>query len=180
MVWCLVGACTRQESAREIDWAKAALARNPAYEIVATDESAGVFTVRSTTTGRFETLKLQDLIAAPLPPKAVAQPAPAPASEPVESPADASDATGTLASGQTTDAVEATPEVAEGAIAQGPGYSIQRGDRCSAQRVSRRSKGRVTPSRASNPRSARQLPDRKSWTRASSAAPIPSSARVIA
>ena len=129
----LLGACTRQESAREIDWAKAALARNPAYEIVATDESIGVFTVRSTATGRFETIKLQDLVAAPLPPSTVAQPAPAPAaaSELVEAPAAASSATETLASSQTTEAVEAVPataDTAEGAIAQGPGYSIQRGE----------------------------------------------------
>ena len=96
----LVSACARQESAREIDWAKAALARNPAYEIVATDESAGVFTVRNTTTGRFETLKLHDLIATPLPPRTAAQPAPAPASpaaEPVESPEAADDSAATLA-----------------------------------------------------------------------------------
>jgi hypothetical protein len=134
---CLVlaSACTRQESVREIDWAKAALARNPAYEIVATDESTGIFTVRSTTTGRFETLKLHDLIAAPVPPKVVAQAAPAPAAapEPVESPDIEDAAPGTVASNQTTQAVEAasvpqdgTP--AEGALAQGPGYSIQRAD----------------------------------------------------
>jgi hypothetical protein len=123
----LVSACTRQESAREIDWAKAALARNPAYEIVATDESTGIFTVRSTTTGRFETLKLQDLIAAPLPPKTVAQPAPAPAAapEPVESPEIEDAAPDALASNQTTESGWAP---ADGALAQGPGYSIQRGD----------------------------------------------------
>jgi hypothetical protein len=121
----LVSACTRQESAREIDWARAALARNPAYEIVATDESTGIFTVRSTASGRVETLKLQDLIAAPLPPKTVAQPAPAAAAsaEPVESP-DTDDAAGAVASGQTTDPANAGA-APEGAIAHGPGYSIQ-------------------------------------------------------
>jgi uncharacterized Zn-binding protein involved in type VI secretion len=123
----LVSACARQESAREIDWAKAALARNPAYEIVATDDSAGVFTVRSTSTGQVETLKLQDLIASPLPPKVVAQPAPAPAAEPVESPGIEDDTAGTVASSQTTEPVEAGA-APEGAIAQGPGYSIQRAD----------------------------------------------------
>jgi len=134
---CLVlaSACTRQESVREIDWAKAALARNPAYEIVATDESTGIFTVRSTTTGRFETLKLQDLIAAPVPPKAVAQAATAPAAAPeaVESPDIEDAAPGTVASNQTTQRIEAGSVPAEGAptegaLAQGPGYSIQRGD----------------------------------------------------
>lgn len=122
----LASACARQESAREIDWAKAALARNPAYEIVATDESAGVFTVRDTTTGRFETLKLHDLIAAPLPPKTVTQAAPAPAAavEPVEAPEPAA---GTQGPRQTTEPVE-TADSQTGALAQGPGYSIQRGD----------------------------------------------------
>ena len=126
----LVSACARQESAREIDWAKAALARNPAYEIVATDDSAGVFTVRNTTTGQVETLKLHDLIAAPLPPRVTAQAAPAPApaapAEPVESP-EVEDDSGTLASRQTTEP-EAGAALANGALAQGPGYSIQRGD----------------------------------------------------
>jgi len=126
----LVSACARQESAREIDWAKTALARNPAYEIVATDESAGVFTVRNTTTGRFETLKLHDLIATPLPPRTAAQPAPAPASpaaEPVESPGTENDSAGTQAVSQTTEP-EAGTAASEGSLAQGPGYSIQRGD----------------------------------------------------
>jgi len=134
----LLVACARQETVREIDWAKTALARNPAYEIVATDESAGIFTVRSTTTGRFETIKLQDLVAAPLPPKAVVQPAPAAvaASEPVESPAVANDATGTPPSGQTTSAVDAEAAVVDGAIAQGPGYSIHRGEDAPPQVVS--------------------------------------------
>ena len=72
----LASACAKQEAVREIDWAKAALARNPAYEIVATDESTGVFTVRDTATGTVQTLRLEDLIAAPKPPKAVAQPEP--------------------------------------------------------------------------------------------------------
>ncbi|HEU4778413.1 MAG TPA: hypothetical protein VFS58_00885 [Steroidobacteraceae bacterium] len=118
----LAGACTRQESAREIDWAKSALARNPAFEIVATDETAGVFTVRDTTTGAMRTLKLEELVAAPLPPKLVAQPAPepaAPADEPVEFPV--------LADDQTTESVEAAPVITGSALAQGPGYSIERG-----------------------------------------------------
>jgi hypothetical protein len=124
----LASACTRQESAREIDWAKAALARNPAYEIVATDESTGIFTVRSTATGRFEILKLQDLIAAPLPPKVVAQTAPAPAAaEPVESPDVEDDSAGTVAPNQTTAAVESQAPQG-GALAQGPGYSIHRAE----------------------------------------------------
>ena len=136
----LVGGCARQESAREIDWAKAALARNPAYEIVATDESAGVFTVRDTATGTVQTLKLEDLIAAPLAsktaPKTAAKPdaAPAaPADEPVENPAVTDDSAGIVASRQTTEPVEAEPAKSPGALAQGPGYSIERGEGTPAQ-----------------------------------------------
>lgn len=135
----LAGGCARQESAREIDWAKAALARNPAYEIVATDESAGVFTVRDTATGTVQTLKLEDLVAAPLAakpaPKTVAQPAAAlaaPVDEPVENPSVADDAAGAVASRQTT-APEAEPAKPSGALAQGPGYSIERGEGTPAQ-----------------------------------------------
>lgn len=114
----LASACARQESVREIDWAKSALARNPAVEIIATDESAGVFTVRDTATGDISTLRLEDLIAAPLPPKAVAPTAaPAVAEEPVEEPLVADD--------QTT---EPAPLAVENALVQGPGYSIQRGE----------------------------------------------------
>src|SRR5512147_573058 len=96
----LVGACSRQESAREIDWARSALARNPAYEIVATDESTGVFTVRDTATGAIQTLKLQDLVAAPLPARTAAKPAAAPVvpvNEPVEAPAASDESRDTLA-----------------------------------------------------------------------------------
>lgn len=135
-LFCLLGAvvagCARQESAREIDWAKAALARNPAFEIVATDESAGIFTVRDTVTGAVTTLKLEDLIATPksATPTPVAAPAATAPAEPVESTDDAA-APETLADEQTTG--EPTEEVKAAAaptgptLAEGPGYSIARG-----------------------------------------------------
>src|SRR5688572_6658847 len=95
----LASACAKQEAVREIDWANSALARNPAYEIVATDEAAGVFTVRDTATGTVQTLRLENLIAAPLPPKVVAKVEPTPpAAEPVETPTVPDDAAGTMAS----------------------------------------------------------------------------------
>ena len=123
----LVSGCSRQESVREVDWAKAALARNPDYEIIATDEATGVFTVRSTVTGRYEKLNLHDLVASPLPPKPVVQSAPpsvTPA-EPVEAPDAVEETSGTLAADQTTVPVESATG---NALAQGPGYSIQRAD----------------------------------------------------
>jgi hypothetical protein len=122
-----VASCNRHESVREIDWAKAALARNPNYEIVATDESAGVFTVRDTASGDVTTLKLGDLIAAPLPARAAPRPAPAPASEPVESPDVPEDAPDALAANQTTEPVEVPPATGGTPLAEGPGYRISRG-----------------------------------------------------
>jgi hypothetical protein len=126
-----LAACTRQESLREIDWAKSALARNPQFEIVATDDSAGVFTVRDTTTGAIRTLNLKDLIAAPKPASAATQPA-NPPSEPAtaESPEE-EDSGDAMAADQTTESPELpgigaeTP--ASGALAEGPGYTISRG-----------------------------------------------------
>ena len=124
-----LAACTRQETVREIDWAKAALARNPNYEIVATDESAGVFTVRDTATGDVRTLKLKDLIASPLPAREAARPAQAaPEATPVESPQvpeDTGDAA--VASNQTTEPVEIEKRPGSTALVEGPGFSITRG-----------------------------------------------------
>jgi hypothetical protein len=127
----LLAACAKQESAREIDWAKAALARNPAFEIVATDESAGVFTVRDTASGAIQTLRLQDLVAAPLP-KPAAKPAvaaAAPGAEvPVESPAIPEDTATALASSQTTDLAAGESAGTGQALAEGPGYRITRAE----------------------------------------------------
>ena len=127
----LLGACNKQESAREIDWAKAALARNPAYEIVATDESAGVFTVRDTVTGTMQTLRLEDLIATPAKAttkaKVAAAMPPAPA-EPVESPSVPDDTAAPLVAAQTTGTIEVERSASGSALAEGPGYSITRGD----------------------------------------------------
>jgi hypothetical protein len=122
----LLGACAKQESAREIDWAKSALARNPAYEILATDERTGVFTVRDTTTGEVQTLRLEQLVAAPLPPKpaktAVAATAPESLPEVQAEPA------APLADNQTTDTALAIRADDGTALASGPGYSITKGE----------------------------------------------------
>ena len=98
------------ERVREIDWAKAALARNPAYEIVATDESAGVFTVRDTATGTVQTLRLEDLIAAPRRPRPRRQTPRRAGDEPTE-PVETPDAARRLrraGAGQTTETVQVT------------------------------------------------------------------------
>jgi hypothetical protein len=135
----LLAACSPGERVREIDWAKAALARNPAYEILATDESAGVFTVRDTAGGAVHTLRLQDLIATPLPARAAAvAPAAAPAASPdaapdpapetaVENPQPAKTGDPLLAD-QTTESVHGVRAGTGDPLAEGPGYSITRGD----------------------------------------------------
>jgi hypothetical protein len=126
----LLSACARQESAREIDWAKAALARNPAFEIVATDESAGVFTVRDTRSGVVQVLRLEDLVAAPRTPPAakpaIAAEATPPPETAVKSPAVPDDDAAVVAAApeQTTPA----GTQAGAPLAQGPGYSITRGE----------------------------------------------------
>jgi hypothetical protein len=122
----LLVACGKQEKASEVEWAKAALARNPALEIISTDETAGTFSVRDTTTGTTYKLHTQELMAAPLPklvapPKPAETPAPAPADtaqpEPVEPEA---------ADSQTTETLAATRGAGE-SLVEGPGYSISRG-----------------------------------------------------
>jgi hypothetical protein len=125
--------CSKYESRSEVEWAKSALARNPAFEILATDASAGVFTVRDTASGEVRTLRLEELVAAPLPAKAAARPNPTPASTaaPAETPAPAD-------APATADAIDQTTELmavqrddngrGNGAtLAEGPGYSITRG-----------------------------------------------------
>ena len=129
--FAFASACAKQESVREIDWAKSALARNPAYEIVATDESTGVFTVRDTATGTVQTLRLEDLIAGPKPAKVVAkaEPVAEPAAEPAEMPSAPQPAQPAhqLAQAQTTETVPVASAAPGQALAEGPGYTITRG-----------------------------------------------------
>jgi hypothetical protein len=119
----LVAGCSKQERVREIDWAKAALARNPSMEIISTDEAAGVFTVRDTTNGSTYKLKVEELVAGPPPPKAAPQPATPepPAPEPVATP-------GEEATPQTTETVAAARAGTGQPLAEGPGYSITKGE----------------------------------------------------
>jgi hypothetical protein len=130
-----ITACARQEHAREIDWAKTALARNPAYEIVATDETAGVFTVRDTVTGSVLALKLEDLVAGPRPARPGVKAATA--AEPVQAesaatppavPATVGPGATTLAAGQTTDGAQPESPADATALASGPGYRIERAE----------------------------------------------------
>src|SRR6185295_7906307 len=131
----LFAACGKQEQVREIDWAKAALARNPALEIIATDEASGTFSVRDTTTGATYKLQTQELMAGPVPSKLAQNPVAAtPAPAPAASATPAEPATATAGAGQTTasqaDASHDEVAAVRGAgnsLVEGPGYSITRG-----------------------------------------------------
>lgn len=63
---CVTTACAKRENA-ELEWARAALQRNPSLEIVATDAQAGVFTLRDKRDGTVVTVTLKELAAAPAP-----------------------------------------------------------------------------------------------------------------
>ena len=124
----LLAACGKQEQISEVDWAKAALARNPALEIVSTDETAGTFSVRDTTTGAMYKLHTQELMAAPLPSKLVstATPAAAPARRPRPRRRMTQRSLSKPGAEQTTEAVAAVRGSGQ-QLAEGPGYSISRG-----------------------------------------------------
>jgi hypothetical protein len=125
----LISACAKQDSVREVDWAKAALARNPAVEIISTDEATGVFTVRDTSNGSQYKLRLDELVAGPphswsAPPAA---PAPAPAVAPPAAVAEEPAKPEAEPAPQTTQpVVAANPHTGE-SLAEGPGYRISRG-----------------------------------------------------
>lgn len=76
----LIAGCAKRESA-ELEWARAALLRNPNIEIVATDAQAGVFTLRDKDNGMVRTVGLQELAAAPAS-ELIRKPVPAPATAP--------------------------------------------------------------------------------------------------
>jgi hypothetical protein len=137
----MLTACGKQEQVSEVEWAKAALARNPALEIVSTDEVAGTFQVRDTTTGALYKLNTNELMAAPLPSKLVAPAAPAATVAPAPTSGEAAaqpelavEAEEAAAS-QTTETVAATRGAGQ-SLAEGPGYSISRGHEQDAARTS--------------------------------------------
>jgi len=99
----------------EMTWARAALERNPALEVLAADTAAGVFTVRDRASGEVRTVRVAELAAVPV--AMLAAPA-AESPATVEVPADAA----ALADG----AVSAeTPEPAAGAEPE-LAYTVER------------------------------------------------------
>jgi hypothetical protein len=80
----IASACAKQESS-ELQWVRAALARNPDVEVIAADEKSGMLTLRDRATGAVSAVPLQEIAAAPvsqllrkpLPLAPAAQPSPA-------------------------------------------------------------------------------------------------------
>ena len=66
-------------AADEINWARAALARNPQIEVVASDSETGVFTIRDKQTGAVQVVSLHDIAAGPAAQFKTMTPAAAPA-----------------------------------------------------------------------------------------------------
>src|SRR5690606_41480875 len=88
----VLSGCKQASSPDETAWARAALERHPAIEVVAQDAKGETFTVRDKATGELRTVRANEVVAAvprtaasTSPAPAAAQPAPAPA--PSEAPA---------------------------------------------------------------------------------------------
>jgi len=139
-----LGACARS-GPDEMSWARTALERNPALEVVASDPQSHTFTVRVRDSGELRMVRAEDLVAAPAvagaagsaappaaapgaPPPAAAAPngAPAPptavatADEPAQ-PAEPPTQPASLGP-QNAPSIEATPGRV---LAAGPGYTIK-------------------------------------------------------
>ena len=91
-VLVMIGGCQQKaattvanQGATELGWAREALDRNPNIEVVAVDTAAGVFTIRSKSTGEMSAVPVGDLAAAPI--SQLAPPRPAVASAPPAPPA---------------------------------------------------------------------------------------------
>ncbi|MFO7303967.1 MAG: hypothetical protein C0P74_000495 [Gammaproteobacteria bacterium] len=133
----VIAACQRDELRTEdeqptaVDWAQAALARNPQLEVLATDRQAEIFTVRDKQTGEIRTVKMQELVAAPitqlaqLPVLTESARVPSTESDPQSI---ASDPSGIELPAGTEErpAAEETPTAADWARSAAPSYTIER------------------------------------------------------
>jgi hypothetical protein len=139
-----LAACAR-EGQDEMSWARAALERNSAVEVVAVDQQSRTFTVRQKDTGELRMVRADQVVASPAPaagtaataaPRAVAQstaaaaPAPAPAAAPEAGTEEAAGPQSAAAPRtQPSSLLPQTAVTAEAAPGQvlesGPGYTIK-------------------------------------------------------
>jgi hypothetical protein len=140
--------CSSQGTS-ELDWARAALARNPNLEVLSVDEQAGVFTVKDLTTMKIRKLRVDEIAAVPAGGVAAAASSgsssanntsatsEAPAESAPVAPGEAASAepenpapevAGTVVSSPEAPTIVTTPATAASGrvVAAGPGYSITR------------------------------------------------------
>jgi len=155
-----LGSCSR-EGQDEMSWAQAALERNGNIEVVGTDQQTHTFTVRLKDSGELRTVRVDQLVASPVPAPApapvtasAAEPKPSPPSGPAttaapgEAAAPAEDG-GAAAATPNPAAAAATPssllpqtalaaEASPGRVLEsGPGYTIKAADAAAAAPAAR-------------------------------------------
>jgi hypothetical protein len=156
-----LGACDLQ-GRDEMSWARAALERNPAIEVVATDQQSRSFTVRVKDTGELRVVRADQLIAAappsasasgtitaaagaaPAPPSAAAPEVtqPEPPARSAQSAAPEPNAPATTPPGSLAPQTAASVESAPGRVLEsGPGYTIKSAEGAAAPT---RLRGRAT------------------------------------
>jgi len=125
-----LAACQQRTEAttdREMDWARAALERNPAIELVSADAEARRFTVRIKASGELATVPLGTLVAGPVESFAAPQPPTAAPEEPPVALAQPPAAEAVDEVAETVPAASPEPEEpAAGTEAVAPAYTVQR------------------------------------------------------
>lgn len=128
----LLAACAKQPNA-ELQWARAALQRNPTLELIAVDEATGMFTVRDKHSGEVHAVALQDLAAAPIsqlntPPPAPMAAAPAAMAAPEPAATVPSPEPAATTAGVVREEEPASEPAATSPSSNDKGYTIERTD----------------------------------------------------
>ncbi|HEU4484830.1 MAG TPA: hypothetical protein VFR96_05010 [Povalibacter sp.] len=128
----LLAACAKQPNA-ELQWARAALQRNPTLELIAVDEATGMFTVRDKHSGEVHAVALQDLAAAPIsqlntPPPAPMAAAPAAMAAPEPAATVPSPEPAATTAGVVREEEPASESAATSPSSNDKGYTIERTD----------------------------------------------------
>jgi hypothetical protein len=115
---------TPSRPAGELNWAGDALKRNPTIEVIATDATAGVFTIRFKDTGEVRAIKLNELAAVPVTSLVAARPTATSEAQPATTPTSApSEPTAPRAASVPSAASTAATQTP---AANSPSYTIER------------------------------------------------------